>query len=340
MVLLCWLLTACDTDVEAGDEAQQPPGDDGSDVAAVVNDHEISHREVDRHLDKLGQLYRHSNRRFDESTRQDKRRRVLDRLIDRQLLHEYADSRDVDVDTDTVDRTLQRRIDAQFGSADDFRRYLDNLDITVSEYRDRIRRDLAIEELIGADVDAHAVDEDRLQRYYERIANRRPADERVHAGRLSIDMRGIEGDDQYRAIRQLLHDELEDIDSSDELRDLGDQVKQWGEQQNLEISHRFREPIWYERRRLRPHVAQQLFEADEDSAALVDTASGIDAYWLHEVRPEGIRQFDEVEELLRERARRSRLSEQRQELIDELRRDAQITTDLEDSPPTTDPGEP
>jgi len=340
VVLLCGLLAACDSRVELGGEAQQPSDDSDSDIAAVVNDHEISHREVDRHLDKLGQLYRHSNRRFDESTRQDKRRRVLDRLIDRQLLHEYADSRDVDVDTDTVDRTLQRRIDAKFGSTDDFRRYLDSLDTTVSEYRERIRRDLAIEELIDADIDADSIDDDRLQRYYERIANRRPADKRAYGSRLSIDLRAIDGDHQYQKVRDVLDDELDGIDSTDQLRDVKAHVEQWSDERDLEIPQRFREPIWYERRRLRPDVAQQLFDADEDAPAIVDTSSGFDVYWLDDIRPEGIRQFDEVEELLRERARRSRLSEQRRELIDELRGDARITTDPGDSPAETDTGEP
>lgn len=329
---LCCLVLGCDSDVDPEDQPTESVevADEQSSahqVAAVVNDREITAAQVDHHLDRLGQLYHHSDRSFDRATRKAKRTNVLQRLIDRELLRDYASSRDVQLDNGEVDRQLRERVDRAFGSTDDFRRYLDDQDKTVSDYRDRIREELTLEQLVERRIDSEEIDQDRLRRYYDRIANRRPADDRLKATRLRIELREVE-DEQYRRLQQRLRASVATLETAEELETLGGDLEQWIEDERLIGRVQLRDRRWYEQNQLDPRAAGQLFEdsTDEpdDRPRLVDTAMGFDVYLVHDHREAGIREFDEVEQLVRDRARRSRLQKQRRALIEELREEADI----------------
>ena len=341
---LC-IVIGCDRDLDA--EAESRPaevvddedGDVRQEIAAVVNDREITHDQVDRHLDRLGELYRHSDRTFDETVRDKKRRQVVHRLVNRELLHEHAAQRNVDIDTDVVDRHLRRHIETKFGSHDAFRRYLDAEDLTIGDVRRRIHREVAIDTLLSERVDDADIDEQRLRNHYEEIAKKRPADDRIEATRLTLELHGLEDDETHRIIRRALDQALDDIAAAEHLDGVADELRRHVDKRDLEIEARLDESRWFERRHVGSRTAQTLFDDaadDEGQARSVTTTTGFEIYWIHEFRDAGIRGFDEVEDLLRDRARRSELEEHRRHLVEELREDADIHFDFDEPKRATD----
>lgn len=330
------LVLGCDSNTQPDDEpapkAEAVDVDQsteaGDQIVAVVNDREVTEAELQDHLDRLGELYRHSNRSFDDAIRESKRNKVLQRLVDRELLRDHATRRDIELDDGQVDRQLRNRVDRAFGSTADFRRYLDDADMTVSDYRDRIREELTLEKVVEERLDDRQLDEQRLERYYDRIANRRPADDRLEASRLQIEIRGV-SDDDYHQLEDKLGEAVDDLDDPAELDELGKRIEAWADRRDLASHVAHQDRRWYEQKHLDESASRSLFEATDpaktrDSARLVDTAMGFDVYWIHRHREAGIREFDEVEELVRDRARRAKLQKQRRALVEELREEADI----------------
>lgn len=322
-------LCGCDADLEPESEesaaAVESTRDEepNSEVVAVVNDREIYRDEVEERLDRIDQLYRHSRRSFDDDVRAAKRQKVMEQLIDRELLLDQINRRDLEIDTELVDQAVERRIESEFGSPAAFRRYLDAQNITVAEFRSHIREELAIGELLSDE--EVSIDEDHLRDHYERIANRRPAQERVLVSSVSLRLAGGGDDEQRREVESAVEEFLADAASPSDLTQLGDELEP-------DVGVQLDPPRWFERDHLDASTARLLFDetTEEGASEVVETRTGLDFYWVHEQREAGIRDFDEVKELLRERAQRGHQEKRRRRLVKELRDDASITVNLPD----------
>ena len=337
---VCWLVLGCDAgaddDTDERQEAvaayQATEQSEAGDIAAVVNDREITVDEVELHLDKLGELYRRSNRSFDDSAREDKRQRVLQQLVDRELLRDHADHKNIEIDDKQVDEKLDGHIQRRFGSQSSFRKYLDSNDMTVADYRSRIRENVTLKEVVNHHVDTATIDDEKVRSHYDRIANRRPADDRIEACRLSVKLRGVD-DDTHAQLR----DDLADAAAhTDDLEQLAEHAENWQHEHDVAVWTRLRDTRWYEKSHVQPAASRTLFEADElpgtDENTVVDTSRGFDVYRIHDRRDAGVRELDEVEDLVRERARISKHQEQRRELLQQLRDDATIEIQLDELP--------
>lgn len=328
---LCLLVVGCDapTDSDRETAPEEPPAsadehpesesERTEEVIVVVNDRQINAEQVEQHLDRLGELYRHSDREFDESIRDAKRRKVIQRLIDRELLRDHIERRDLEIDDDQISDVMDRRIDARFGSSDSFRRYLDAHDKTISDFRERVREELKIEEAISEQADPAPISDEELREHYERIANRRPARDRLEATRLSLRIPRDLSDDEHEELYRELSQLVDDLEAPSELREVSERL-------SVDVTGDFQLPRWFERDGLPSQTEALLFEEapPQGVAPVVKTTGGFDVYWLHDRREAGIRQFDEVEELLRERARRGQLERTRRELLHDLRNRAEI----------------
>lgn len=332
VVVSCALL-GCDAGGDADDATEALPPDEPTevesapeqDVLAVVNDREITRQQVDQRLERLDELHRHSQRPFDDSLRSKRRERVIQRLIEQELLRDHIESQNITVDGKDVDRKLQRRVDAKFGSSDSFRRYLDAQNMSAGDYRRRIRDRMAIDKVLESEAGVDAIDEEHLREHYERIAKRRPAGKRVRVSVLHIDLDGIaeENPSVPGEIRRHLTERLDAIEDPERFDAFAADVEQIAA-----VHHR--EPRWLEKSQLRRRAADVVFgdDAPDTGPAAVEFPDMLKIYWVHERRPPGIRGFDEVEDLLYERARRSLLERHRRQLLNQLRDDANIVVHL------------
>lgn len=296
-------------------------------VLAIVNDHQITQEDVERRLNRLGKLYHHSRRPFDERTRRAKKRELVQRLIDQELLREHLNSGDFESEPALVDAELERRVQERFGTMDALRRYLQSEDLTLSDYRHKLREELFIRRLVVPDEEAMAVGEEELRQYYHRLAHQRPAGERVQATILSIRRPAGVDDATARRIAKSLRSSLENIEDAQDFRALVDRI---GQGPNTAKMERLR---WVERHQVSPAAAKVLFgpQAPESGISpVIETPLGLEVFWIHERRSPGPRGFDELERPLRRRVIQARMEERRRELLKELREQATIAVYLDD----------
>lgn len=290
-------------------------------VVATVNDQVISEEELTRRVDRIAQLYRHSRRPLTPKVLAEKRTEVLHRLVDRELLRDYLEDRSAGIDAEVLDAELEGQIQQRFGSEEAFRRFLQTEELRMAEYREELRLELALQAYLQADLSAEPLSQDELRVHYERIANRRPAGERVRASVLSLRVPPGADSATRERIRQSLQHTIEEISSGDEFLATANEISQGVTTERME---RIR---WVERHHVHPLAAQALFggELERGPTALIQTPSGFEVYWVHERRPAGVRGFDEVEALLQQRARQAAMADRRRALVEELRRQASIT---------------
>ncbi len=286
-------------------------------VLAVVNDRQITRKQIDERLERLDELYRHSQQHFDEPLRSERHERVLQQLIDRELLREHVQRRDIRVDDDQVDQKLQRRIHTKFGSSDSFRRYLDTHDLSADDYRREIYDQVATKKMLETEAGVEDIDEEYLREHYQRIAERRPAEQRLEASVITVH---IDEDVDTSEVQQKISARIEDNNGEASLRSVYEEL-------DTQFDMKFQDRRWYEASQLRRRAADTLFtdDAPGEGMATVHSNERLELYWIHERREAGIRGFDEVEDLLRDRARRSLLERQRRQLLERLRDEATIT---------------
>ncbi|RAL21527.1 hypothetical protein DL240_11735 [Lujinxingia litoralis] len=281
-------------------------------VIARVNQKAITEDEVERRLDRIDQLYHHARRPFTEQIRHQKRQEVLDRLIDHELLRQHLSETEVSIAPKAVDLEVERRVEEHFGSTTAFKRYLQAEGLSMGEFRREVHDEMVLERSLLDELGAQAVDEAQLREIYQRVAAGRPAGARVKVRRVSLPVGA---------------------------RSLATTITRGGcAPQALPAQADWRDLGWRQRHQL-PAAASHLFFDAADapggrpSSVVLSSADGtrVDVYCVQERRPAGVRAFDEVVPLLRERASRALLEARRRELLHELREQAEVEV-LAESP--------
>ncbi|TXD38418.1 hypothetical protein FRC98_05890 [Lujinxingia vulgaris] len=292
---------------EGAEEAGVAAAVEASEVVARVNEVPIHAAEVEQRLDRIDQLYRHARRPFNANIRQAKRAEVIDRLIDHELLRQHIAQSAVEIAPKRVDLAVEERVEEHFGSTTAFQRYLRAEGLSMSDFRREVHESMVLEHtLLGEDgsksAEEPAVSEAQLREIYARVAAGRPAAERVRVSSVTLSAR-----DRQRAARisraKCAPDTLPE-----------------------EATHR--ELGWRQRHQLPAAAGFRLFGAGDAPAksAVVPAPDGssVTVYCVHERREAGVRDFDEVEPLLRERANRALLESKRRALLQSLRERATI----------------
>lgn len=293
------------------------------DVVVRVNERDIRQADVERRVERIAELYRHTRRPFDAEMREVKRIEVVERLVDQELLRQYISTRGISLAPDAVDRKMEERIKTRFGTAETFRRYLETEGISAADFRRKLHDEMALEALLEEEISIDVPSEEALREHFERIAQRRPVGERVRASTFSIRVPTNADEATKLRIRESLQESLQRVDSGDSFLQLAERIGQGGNTSKLEQLR------WVERHQLHPLAGRAIFGTSMDSglSEIITTPMGFEVYWVHERRPAGIRQFDEVKAHLHYRARQAALAERREQLIKELREEASIQID-------------
>lgn len=292
---------------EGADAPGAPSGVEASAVVARVNAVPIHAVEVERRLDRIDELYRHARRPFNPAIRQAKRNEVIDRLIDHELLRQHIDQAAVEIAPKRVDLAVEERVEEHFGSTTAFQRYLQAENLTMSDFRREVRDAMILEHtLLGETREKPAgepaVSEAQLREIYARVAAGRPAAARVRVSSVTLPAK---------------------------YRQQAARISRAGcESQALPDDATHRDLGWRQRHQLPAAAGFRLFGTGDPAAqsAVVPAPDGssVTVYCVHDRREAGVRDFDEVEPLLRERANRALLESKRRALLQRLREHADI----------------
>lgn len=288
-------------------------------IAALVNGVPIQQQEVDRRLSQLQRVYRHSRTRFDARVEAAKRQEVLDRLIDKELLHQHVLEREVTISDDAVNAEIQHRIKTIFGTSAALDRYLLDQDLDLQRYRTRIRSELAVKTLCMADVKNNPTDEADLRQLYLQLANHRAAAERVEASSIRYRIPAEASDITRKNLQRTAQRSVQHIKSPEQFAHLAKSVSYGPNAKDGGYLG------WIEKGSLPPKTENILFNTPPgQNSQAIFTPAGIEIFWIHQKRPAGVRHFDEVEDVLRDHHAQDAIEKQRQHLLKKLRETADI----------------
>jgi peptidyl-prolyl cis-trans isomerase C len=127
---------------------------------AVVNGIVISRTDLDFETNQYKQQLEQRGQAVSEAQLQDVQKKALEGLINQELLFQESQSKGIQVNEKAIDDRLAA-IKQRFGSQAEFETVLTGLHLTESELKDKVKRGLAIEELIQTQIDDKVVISDQ-----------------------------------------------------------------------------------------------------------------------------------------------------------------------------------
>ncbi|MEX0930529.1 MAG: SurA N-terminal domain-containing protein [Candidatus Paceibacterota bacterium] len=120
-------------------------GIDNSAAVATVNGEEITEQEYELQLENMRQLYESQGRELEEKDRS----QLLDSLVDRELILQYAQETNVTVSESEVDEQFNE-FREQFAEEEQFDAFLEDRSLTQAQIREDIKTQIIVQEVLEA----------------------------------------------------------------------------------------------------------------------------------------------------------------------------------------------
>ena len=158
----------------------------GQDKAAIVNGAVITTRELDRAVEGIQRSLLRSGRVVNRDKLGELRKRVLENLIEQELLFQESHKKGVKIEKASVDAEVER-LRKQFPSKEVFEKGLKEVNLSESELRFYINRQLAIQKFIDERfLEKIKISEKMLKDYYENHKSFFKKPEQVRASHILI----------------------------------------------------------------------------------------------------------------------------------------------------------
>jgi parvulin-like peptidyl-prolyl isomerase len=136
----------------------------GKDIASV-NGKVITKSEVDRILSGYKQRVAHTGKQMKEADLTAVKNRILENLIDAELLFQQSQKEGIKIDEKVIDERIER-MKTRFNDEKGFRKALERMQVSEKEFRAEIRRSLAITQLLYKVRQNITVTDKESEKYY------------------------------------------------------------------------------------------------------------------------------------------------------------------------------
>ncbi len=178
----------------------------GSDNVAVVNGNPISNAEFEMEMSQTRQQLANSGRDIPEDRMDEFKNRVLDNMINQELLYQETQRRKVSVDDADVRISLQR-LKEGFGGQEAYEQALEKTGMTESGLTNRIARGLAIKSLVDAEIEKEAAVTDAdVKQYFDAHPDEFVQPEQVKASHILVKVTPDATEEDRNAARKKLAD--------------------------------------------------------------------------------------------------------------------------------------
>ncbi|MFT6397553.1 MAG: parvulin-like peptidyl-prolyl isomerase [Bradymonadia bacterium] len=248
--------------------------------------------------------------------RNERRRRLVRSAVQSAILELHADGRGIEVtDTDVTDQ-IREDLGHVFEDERLYERFLESRGSDRDTYQAEVRRQIAIDRILQERGQLEPTDED-VQSFYEQNRERWREGERVRVRAITIRLRGSASEEDVAAalVRiEALRDRVEGGEDFAEVAmaesEAADRVR--GGDRGWIVSGRRRQLV-------EDGVEELLFSATVgELTEPIHTRLGWQFFEVLDKRPEGFRDLDEVQEILREPLRRRNRDRLSRELENEL----------------------
>ena len=248
--------------------------------------------------------------------RNERRERLVRGAVQNAILDQHAAGRGIEVSDEVVTEEIRADLGHVFEDERLFERFLESRDSDRDTYQNEVRRQIAIDRILQERGQLEPTEED-VQTFYEQNRERWREGERVRVRTITIRLRGTAADDDVEAARVRIEALRDRVVGGEDFAEVAEA--------HSESADRVRggDRGWIVRGRRRQlvedGVEDLLFEAEiGDITEPIRTRLGWQFFELLDKRPEGLRDLDEVQEILREPLRRRNRDRLSRELEDEL----------------------
>ena len=298
----------------AQDQTPAPPS------VATVNGVPISQADFNFEFQQtIGQMAQ-QGRTVGEENMPMVRHGVIDRMIEEELLFQDTQAQGIEIADQQVSQELAR-VKARFGSQEEFQNALSALKITEDDLKRKIRRGLAIRQLIGQLVAGVTVTDAEMESFYEQNTGMFQTPEQIQASHILIKV-APEADDNIKE------------DAQKKMRDLQKKVKAGEDFAELAKTHsegpssvRGGDLGYFGRGQMVKPFEDAAFALEKDQVSdVVETRFGYHLIKLTERRPAGTIAYAEAKERIAQNIKKEKDGEVVRQHLEKLRAKAAIET--------------
>lgn len=148
--------------IEKAEKKEAPKGN-----VAVVNGVAITQEDFDRELFGIQEQYANRGEKLDDVRLAEVKKKVLEKLIDGELLYQESQKAGIKVDDSIVDEQYAKFKD-QFPNAEEFNKELEKVKLTESSLKSQIKQVMVIQQYIDKEfIQKITVSEEELKAFFE-----------------------------------------------------------------------------------------------------------------------------------------------------------------------------
>jgi parvulin-like peptidyl-prolyl isomerase len=202
----------------AGAQGKPPRGSSEEEVVATVNGRPILRRDFDLAVQVQLRGRLQGGLRLEELRAV--REKVLESLIDNEVLYQKAAKSRLDVPDADVEAEIQR-IRAGFPDPGDFARVLDEEGVSEADFRDQVRRSILVTRFVEREVvDGVAIEEEDLRRYYDQNPGEMTRPEAARVSQIMVRVAADAPPEARATARQKIEEILKELRSGKDFADL------------------------------------------------------------------------------------------------------------------------
>lgn len=181
LIMAALALTIISVPVESAEKQSK-----GDNKVAVVNDTVITRNDFDREVTALKQFYKSKGKPLDDSQISNLKTKVMENLIDRELLYQESRKKGVTVDASVTDEQFNKW-KKQFSNDEELKNALSQMNLSTAEVKNQIKQRMTVQRFIEDQVVKKInVTEKELKTYYESHLDSFKRGEEVRASHILI----------------------------------------------------------------------------------------------------------------------------------------------------------
>jgi peptidyl-prolyl cis-trans isomerase SurA len=286
-------------------------------IIARVNSEIITQRQYDKEKAKLREelSQQYSGAELDAKLN-DESKNLLRNLIDQSLMVQKAKDEDVNVETDIIKRLDQLRKQENVPTIEDLEKEAEQQGINWEDYKDQIRRQLLMQEVISRDVGSRLViTREEMRKYYDEHKNEFQSPGMVHLAEIMVSTEKYKPEEAEKRAKEA----LAEIKGGAKFSEV---VKKYSDGPNSDQSG---DISLMKTSSLAPAIATALSKLEVgDTTDLIPTKNGYLILKLLERFSPGIPPFEEVESHVNETLYGQRMEPKMREYLVQLRKDSYI----------------
>jgi peptidyl-prolyl cis-trans isomerase C len=155
------------------------------DKVAGVNGVIITRADFDREMNRAKQVYG-MGRAIDPSQLPEMKKKVLENLIEREVLFQESQKKGIKIDESVVSQELEK-LRKRFPSEEEFKENLGRMDLTEAALKSEFRRVMAVQQLIEEEIVVKVdISDKEIEKYYNSNPNQFKQPEQVKASHILI----------------------------------------------------------------------------------------------------------------------------------------------------------